>query len=501
MMRQRVSQAQAKSAPPVQGAVLRRKCGCGQHTGGGECEECRKKKLLRSPAAQAHPDVAPPVVHDVLRSPGSSLDPAARATLEPRFGRDFSGVRVHADARAAGSATAVGALAYTVGRHVVFGPGQYRPHSPSGLSLLAHELSHVAQQDGRSADRELRIGEPDSPEEKEADRIAALVGGPVRSGSTPLRLRRALRVARPADPVPTPSPSGRTPTNGEAIEKYLRTMAPQSSIAVDRSNGRVSMKEEFCRTRGQRFLHQFGRGAVKGAKIGAYALGIGALPGVIIGGLVGAIMGIVDAARGPDSQASGSSTPTGSTCLCDFVTGKNVWTIEVNDSQHPRTGSAAQRIVQVPSPNSPKIWGAATVSGKLQNMEPWLVLAHELCGHAWLIENQKGQDDEEGTVEGEDARHHRSVERENLIRREHGLEARGFKLKDPYCGESFFREKTNPTGSAKFDFVVPEEQREMVRRGPNPAFADETYLDQCQQLRLNYLGERALRYKVEERIP
>lgn len=499
-MEQKVAKAQARSAPREK-AVLRRKCGCGQHTGGGECEACRKKKLHRSPAGRVRPDVAPPVVHDVLRSSGRPLDPVARASLEPRFGRDFSSVRVHTDSSAASSASAVGALAYTAGRHVVFGPGQYRPHSPVGLSLLAHELSHVAQQDGLSVDRELRIGEPDSPEEKEAERIAERFGGPVRSGTMPPRLRRALQVARPAELIPTPSPSGPTPTNGEAVEQYLRTMAPQASVAVDRSTGRVSANEDFCRTRGQRFLHQFGRGALTGARIGAYALGVGALPGLIIGGLIGAVMGIVDAASGPASQAAASSTPTGSTCLCDFVTGGNLWTIEVNDSQHPRTGSPELRIIQVPSPNSQRIWGAATVSGRLQNMEPWLVLSHELCGHAWLIENKKGRDDEEGTVTGEDARHHRSVERENLIRREHGLEARGFRLKDPYCGESFSRERANPTDPAKFDFVVPEEQREMVRRGPHPAFADQTYLDDCQQLREQHLGERARRYRVEERIP
>ena len=499
-MRQRVP-AQAKITPTPEGAVLRRKCGCGQYTGGGECEECRKRKLHRSPAGRARPDMAPPLVHDVLRSSGKPLDPVARASLEPRFGRDFSNVRVHTDTSAASSASAVGALAYTAGRHVVFGPGQYQPHSPAGLSLLAHELSHVAQQEGLSIDRELRIGEPDSPEEKEAERIAERFGEPVRSRTMPPRLRRALQVARPAQPVPTPSSSGPTPTNGEAVEQYLRTLAPQASVAVDRSTGRVSANENFCRTRGQRFLHQFGRGALTGARIGAYALGVGALPGLIIGGLIGAVMGIVDAASGPASQAAASSNPTGSTCLCDFVTGGNLWTIEVNDSQHPRTGSAELRIIQVPSPNSQRTWGAATVSGRLQNMEPWLVLSHELCGHAWLIENQRGHGDEEGEVIGEDARHHRSVERENLIRREHGLEARGFRLRDPYCGESFSRERNNPTGAARFDFIVPEEQREMVRRGPNPAFADETYLDQCQALRETYLGERARRYRVEERIP
>ena len=72
------------------------------------------------------PDV-PAIVHDVLRSPGQPLDGDTRAAMEPRFGHDLSRVRVHADARAAESARAVRARAYTVGRDLAFGAGQYRP--------------------------------------------------------------------------------------------------------------------------------------------------------------------------------------------------------------------------------------------------------------------------------------------------------------------------------------------------------------------------------------
>src|SRR5215204_5149289 len=77
--------------------------------------------LQRRAEHYAEPVVAPPIVHDVLRSPGRPLDHAARAEMEPRFGHDFSRVRVHTDAWAAESARAVDALAYTVGRDVVFG--------------------------------------------------------------------------------------------------------------------------------------------------------------------------------------------------------------------------------------------------------------------------------------------------------------------------------------------------------------------------------------------
>jgi len=89
---------------------------------------------------------APPVVHDVLASPGQAMDDATRAFMETRFGRDFGGVRLHVDPLAVASAHAMDASAYTVGTHVVFGEGQYAPASLAGRKLLAHELAHVAQQ-------------------------------------------------------------------------------------------------------------------------------------------------------------------------------------------------------------------------------------------------------------------------------------------------------------------------------------------------------------------
>lgn len=91
---------------------------------------------------------APAAVREVLNGPGRPLDQATRAFLEPRFGHDFGRVRIHADAQAAESARAVNALAYTVGRDIVFGAGQYAPDTLAGKGLLAHELTHVLQQGG-----------------------------------------------------------------------------------------------------------------------------------------------------------------------------------------------------------------------------------------------------------------------------------------------------------------------------------------------------------------
>lgn len=87
-------------------------------------------------------------VHATLATGGAALDRDTRRFMEARFGHDFGAVRVHADAHAGASAQAVAARAYTVGPHVVFGPGQYAPGSSAGRALLAHELAHVVQQQG-----------------------------------------------------------------------------------------------------------------------------------------------------------------------------------------------------------------------------------------------------------------------------------------------------------------------------------------------------------------
>jgi hypothetical protein len=75
-----------------------------------------------------------------------ALDSATRSFYETRFGHDFGAVRVHADRQAAESAGRLGARAYTVGRDIWFGEGQYQPSSTEGRRLLAHELAHVVQQ-------------------------------------------------------------------------------------------------------------------------------------------------------------------------------------------------------------------------------------------------------------------------------------------------------------------------------------------------------------------
>jgi hypothetical protein len=127
--------------------------------------------------------IAPPIVRGVLSSPGQPLDPGTRRSLEPRFGRDFSHVRVHHDARAAASADAVSALAYTVGRDIVFGPGQYQPSTRRGRALLGHELTHVVQQAhvALTPDTAIRMGGVTDEAERQSsaiDRVPTLRRAP-----------------------------------------------------------------------------------------------------------------------------------------------------------------------------------------------------------------------------------------------------------------------------------------------------------------------------------
>ena len=106
-------------------------------------------------------DAAPSSVETALAAPGNPLEPAIRDDMEQRFGYDFSPVRVHTDAVSEESARDVNALAYTVGHHVVFGASRFSPGTSDGRRLLAHELTHVIQQDRSSTRKVDRFTEPE----------------------------------------------------------------------------------------------------------------------------------------------------------------------------------------------------------------------------------------------------------------------------------------------------------------------------------------------------
>jgi hypothetical protein len=105
--------------------------------------------LQRSETSEdSNPWTAPPAVDTVLATAGAPLAEATQRHMEGCFGHSFSAVRIHSDTRAAEAARSVGARAFTVGNRVVFGANQYAPETRAGQRLLAHELTHVVQQDG-----------------------------------------------------------------------------------------------------------------------------------------------------------------------------------------------------------------------------------------------------------------------------------------------------------------------------------------------------------------
>jgi hypothetical protein len=172
------------------GAVEHAKtCGCG-----GTCPQCRAAKLQRS-ARSAGPVAAAGTgpVGAPLASSGLPLSAGVRSFFEPRLGADLSHVRVHTGSEAARSADALDARAYAVGRDVVFGAGEFRPESAAGRRLLAHELTHVLQQEEVGT----RIQRDDKDKPARID-IAVVLDGDAES----MRAAQALapKVVRVYDP-------------------------------------------------------------------------------------------------------------------------------------------------------------------------------------------------------------------------------------------------------------------------------------------------------------
>lgn len=124
---------------------------------GATCSACKTKEQEEGVVQRKRTGLAPAVSHAVpdnlLHSlgPGQPLAPATRSFFEPRFGHDFSNIRIHADGRAAASARSIHAKAYTAGRSIVFGAGEFRPEAHEGRLLLAHEITHIIQQEHGSS--------------------------------------------------------------------------------------------------------------------------------------------------------------------------------------------------------------------------------------------------------------------------------------------------------------------------------------------------------------
>jgi hypothetical protein len=118
----------------------------------------------------------PPTVQEVMNAPGAQLDDTSRAYMEPKFGYNFSNVRIHTGRKPSESANSLNALAYTVGSDIVFAEDQYKPETYSGWHLLAHELAHVIQQSDSQPklNREEASSTPIAPRAPTADEQAII---------------------------------------------------------------------------------------------------------------------------------------------------------------------------------------------------------------------------------------------------------------------------------------------------------------------------------------
>jgi outer membrane protein OmpA-like peptidoglycan-associated protein len=407
-------------------ALLQRKCACGGTPGPtGECEECRKKRLsLRRRARNKENGAlsgssAPPIVHEALRSPGRPLDSKERAFFEPRFGHDFGAVRVHTDARAAASAQAVDALAYTVGREIVFGPGKFQPHDADGRRLLAHELAHTIQQPDRLT-ANLSIRE-DPFQEAEADRAALIMDLPHPAGIRPVRMasessygvQRKL-VVKNASSSPPAAPPGET--NDKIVKGYIGSLCPAFTATAGEV---VPTNAAFCPT-----------------------------------------------------GAAASPAPESCNCLCTMHALRDpasaapiTWTVNIDDTDWPHTDDAS-RTVTVHSPFSGVQFGAWTKgptshAGTAPN---WLVLGHELCGHAKLFATGVHPSGPPPTHGGRPS-HDVTIGIENKIATEHGIrpaELRGL-FADPHHGESFAKVTVAefPTNSAAISALSPAQTHQI----------------------------------------
>ena len=343
----------------------------------------------RNPGDSVRSKAVPPIVHEVLRSSGRPLDEKTRVFMESRFCQDFSRVRVHSDAKAAESARAVHAQAYTVGQSIVFGAQRYAPMTETGQWLLAHELAHAVQQNGGAVNgSELTVSGPDDAAEGEAEHMAhtisrgnSIVAPPI---SVSAKIQRMVFV-RPAEAARDileqfkemcPGKFGVVTASGAA-------QITAGCSASDRTRNKSC--ECLCDTAHDK-KRQYSiivRPAVKMGQAGTLADG----------------------------------TPVPGTSLFPHTMG----------DEHPA--------IFMPSSHGSTVeFGAFQANGKplYYKNKIWRILAHELCGHGRL--KQRYGDQSTGCRR----LHNATIDTENEIAGEHGGAKRGRYTDLPRQGESFY---------------------------------------------------------------
>ena len=349
------------------------------------------------------------------RGNGSQMDGETKTFMESRFGTDFSGVKIHTGNESVQMNRELNAKAFTVGNDIYFNEGQYNTGSESGKHLLAHELTHTVQQ----------------------------------GAGIPKAIHRKLSVTNPLGVIPNPTGKGVVQTNRDTVFNYLKSICSAGNVAIT-AGGEVSVPSYFCSSAS--YPPDF----------------VGPIP----------------------IRVATSGTPVGCGCLCDIISSPNDWRITVDDSSWPHTvfdnntnavtsgsgGSGGE--VTTPSPNSPLLWGAVIATGAFKDIDPWLVLGHELCGHGWLGNTgDAGRDEVQPRGRGG---HQETVARENLLRDEHGIDRRGTH-RQPFCGESFSH-ATGTVATAK-------------------SVTMSSYLSVCEKWRKEYNTLNSTSYKISDLIP
>jgi Domain of unknown function (DUF4157) len=172
----------AAASPAGHSSVLQLQRSCGNHCVQKTLKIGRNEQGETVTKGQVETEI------DSARGGGANLDSGVRAQMESSFGADFGGVRVHDNSQADSLNRSLSALAFTTGNDIFFRQGKYQPGSSDGRRLLAHELTHVVQQNSgpvretasafevpESVQPSLTVSEPHDALELEADRMAHLV--------------------------------------------------------------------------------------------------------------------------------------------------------------------------------------------------------------------------------------------------------------------------------------------------------------------------------------
>jgi hypothetical protein len=402
---------------------------------------------------------APPVVNDVLSSPGTALDPATRAYFEPRFGHDFSRVRVHTDVRAAQSAAAVNAHAYTLGSHVAFGTGQYSPGTERGRGLLAHELTHVVQQSAAAnpPSADIRVGPPGDSAEKEADHFAEAMTRPEPAAVAPA-------VSWHGHPGHARARAGR-PWHASWHQSGADLMGGAASNVLAKKPWSPDVPEPVGRSAAMLRRKMVVNPASEG-------------PDVLrqFNFLCKDSFSLVGNTITQHCDPGKKDTPRSCECLCDATHDPNrTYTISAKPMNpqnkteklpdgsdvefpstpiFPETHAGTNPEVIVPAAGSKVEFGSFAPDGHAEWTEDWRILEHELCGHA-----RTGGG---GGPIGKRPLHDFTIDIENTIAAEHDGTARG-KFDNKRQGESF----QNPVGDqSRIRFLLKDGLH--VERPPKP---------------------------------